>query len=113
MNERELCSTLERAEAKIWSCGCPYLALSEEMGYVSAFAASHEPHLGLSNLGRIGVKDCLRTSGFQTEYAQFIYEMIEKGYGLDIIGNRIMDGTAKTWTDWKYREEQREYEEDE
>ena len=39
--------------------------------------------------------------------------MIEKCYGLDIIGNRIMDGTAKTWTDWKYREEQREYEEDE
>ena len=62
MNERELCSTLERAEAKIWSCGCPYLALSEEMGYVSAFAATHDPHLGLSNLGRIGVKDCLRTS---------------------------------------------------
>ena len=31
---RELGETLERAEAKIWSCGCPYLAFSEETGYI-------------------------------------------------------------------------------
>ena len=62
----ELGETLERAEAKIWSCGCPYLAFSEETGYMSAFAATHDPVVGLSNLGRIGVTDCLRTAGFST-----------------------------------------------
>jgi|TARA_R110000824_G_scaffold72633_1_gene185271 hypothetical protein len=108
MNERELCETLERAENKIWSCGCPYLALSEEMGYVSAWAATHDPHLGLSNLGRIGVTDCLKTSGFNTEYSQFIYEMIEKGHTMDKIGNRIMDGTAKKWNYWRWRENEDE-----
>jgi len=111
--DRELGETLERAEAKIWSCGCPYLALSEETGYMSAYAATHDPIVGLSNLGRIGVTDCLRTAGFPTVYAQFIYERIEDGWGLDTIGQRIIDGTAKDWNEWKYRMENPEPEESE
>ena len=52
MSERqELVDTLYRADKKIYSCGCPYLALSDELGYITAYAVRRDPHLGLSNFG--------------------------------------------------------------
>ena len=83
MSERqELVDTLYRADKKIYSCGCPYLALSDEMGYITAYAVRRDPHLGLSNFGRLSVKKMLKTGGFGLSYAKYIYENLEEGRSL-------------------------------
>ena len=38
MERDELAEVLFRADRKIYSCGCPYLALSDELGYITAWA---------------------------------------------------------------------------
>ena len=83
MNNRiSLVKALYRADKKIYSCGCPYLALSDEMGYITAYAVRRDPHLGLSNFGRLSVKKMLRTGGYPTTYARYIYDNLEEGRSL-------------------------------
>ena len=113
-NEYELCELLYRAEDKIFSCGCPYLALAEEMGYISCYVATHNPDIGLSNFGRISTKQCFRTAGFSTEYAMYTYKMIENGLPLTKIGDNILEHKAKVWNRQREAEirEQQEREEE-
>ena len=89
MERDELAEVLFRADKKIYSCGCPYLALSDELGYLTAWAVRNDPHLGLSNFGRLSVKKMLSTSGFSHTYAQFIYEKLEAGWSLEEIGRSL------------------------
>lgn len=89
MERDELAEVLFRADRKIYSCGCPYLALSDELGYITAWAVRNDPILGLSNFGRLSVKKMLRTAGFSTNYGQFIYECLENGDTLEEIGRKL------------------------
>ena len=108
MNEAELGQICSRADNLIWSCGCPYLALSEELGYITMYVATHNPDKGLSNFGRLSVRKMMMTAGFSTEYAQFIYEKLEEGWSLERIGNAIAQMKAKEWNE--KREEERRIE---
>ena len=112
-NEYELCELLYRAEDKIFSCGCPYLALAEEMGYISCYVATHNPDKGLSNFGRISTKQCFKTGGYSTEYALYTYKMIEEGLPLDKIGDNILEHKAKVWNREYEQEMERRREESE
>ena len=89
----ELAEILRRSDKKIYSCGCPYLALADEIGYVTAYASIHDPKLGLSNFGRISVQSMLKCGGFTSrlrkKYAQAIYEHLENGYSLHQIAERL------------------------
>tara|TARA_R110000824_G_scaffold8714_1_gene39393 strand:+ start:5017 stop:5292 length:276 start_codon:yes stop_codon:yes gene_type:complete len=90
MSERqELVDVLYRADDKIWSCGCPYLALSDELGYITAYAVRTNPNLGLSNFARLSVKKMLRTAGFSLTYAKYIYQNLEDGRTLKEIGRSL------------------------
>ena len=106
--ESELSETLSRADNLIFSCGCPYLALSEELGYLTMYLATHSPDLGLSNFGRLSVRKMLRTAGFSQEYAQFIYEKLEAGWSLERIGNAIGQYKAEEWNERRRYERERE-----
>tara|TARA_R100001530_G_scaffold100305_1_gene69719 strand:+ start:689 stop:1009 length:321 start_codon:yes stop_codon:yes gene_type:complete len=85
----ELIETLRRSEAKIYSCGCPYLAFSDELGYITAYAVRNNADLGLSNFGRMSVRKMLKTGGFSTKYAQRIYEYLENGLSLHEIAEEL------------------------
>jgi hypothetical protein len=80
------------AHKKIWSTGCPYLALADQLGYLTAYAVRKDPHLGLSNFGRLSVKKMLKNAGFSIRYAKFIYRSLECGEELDQIGKDMIDG---------------------
>ena len=110
MNEAELGQICSRADNLIWSCGCPYLALSEELGYITMYVATHNPDKGLSNFGRLSVRQMMQTAGFSTEYAQFIYEKLERGWALVKIGNFIAQMKAKQWNIERQEEIDRENE---
>jgi len=89
-SERQsLVKALYRADKKIYSCGCPYLALSDEMGYITAYTVRRDPHLGLSNFGRLSVKKMLRTGGYTTTYARYIYDNLEEGRTLHEIARSL------------------------
>ena len=90
--KRALVDYLLRADKRKFSCGCPYLALADELGYITMYAATHNPAIGLSNFGRISVTKMLKTYGFSTEYAQFIYEELEDGRTLHQIAESIHGG---------------------
>ena len=89
----ELAEILRRSDKKIYSCGCPYLALSDELGFITAYASIHDPKLGLSNFGRISVQSMLKCGGFSDrlrhKYAQAIYEHLENGYSLHQIAEKL------------------------
>ncbi len=89
----ELVEILRRSDKKIYSCGCPYLALSDEIGYITAYASTHDSKLGLSNFGRISVQAMLKCGGFsdrlRQKYAQAIYEHLENGYSLHDIAEKL------------------------
>jgi len=91
--KQELIEILRISDSKIYSCGCPYLALSDELGYITAYAVKHDSKLGLSNFGRLSVKKMLKTAGFSDKlvkrYSQFIYECLESGYSLHKIAEKI------------------------
>ena len=94
-NEKdELIEILRRSDIKIYSCGCPYLALSDELGYITAYSVTHNADMGLSNFGRLSVRKMLKTAGFSTKYAQRIYEYLENGYSLhkiaEILAGRML-----------------------
>ncbi len=96
MNEAiSLIHDLREAEKKIFSCGCPYLALSDQMGYITAEAVRTNPQIGLSNFGRLSVTKILQTNGYTTNYAHFIYRFIEKGMPLDKIAMKILVNEIK------------------
>ena len=89
----ELVEILRRSDKKIYSCGCPYLALSDEIGYITAYASTHDSKLGLSNFGRLSVQSMLKCGGFsdllRKKYAQAIYEHLENGYSLHQIAEKL------------------------
>lgn len=99
MNEAELSQICSTADKHIFSCGCPYLALAEELGYISMYVATHNADKGLSNFGRLSVRKMIQTAGFSTEYAQFIYEKLEDGWTLEKIGDHIGQYKAQEWND--------------
>ena len=103
--ETELFEVLSMAHQKTTSAGCPYLALAEEMGYISIWGATHLPDVGLSNFGRLSTHKIMQTGGFPTEYAQFIYEKLEEGFELDSIATSILCGEAR---EWNYDREERD-----
>ena len=106
--KRKLIDYLLRADKRIFSCGCPYLALADELGYITAYAATHNPDIGLSNFGRISVIKMLRNYGFSTEYAQYIYEELEAGRTLHQIAEGIHGGILydiEPYTDDNLRKE--------
>ena len=93
MNQtQELIQVLKRAGENIASKGCPYLALSDELGYLTVYSATHNANIGLSNLGRLSVRKMLQTGGFSTKYAQYIYEELENGKSLTSISENFMEG---------------------
>ena len=93
MNERkQLVEVLRRSDQKKYACGCPYLALSDELGYITVYAVRNNAQLGLSNFGRLSVRKMLRTGGFSTKYAQFIYECLEEGRSLHKIAEMLNGG---------------------
>ena len=91
--KQELIEILRRSDKKIYSCGCPYLALSDEIGYITAYAVKHDSKLGLSNFGRLSVIKMLKTGGFSRKlierYAQFIYECLEDCKSLHEVAEKI------------------------
>ena len=96
MNEAiSLIHELREAEKKIFSCGCPYLALSDQMGFITAEAVRTNPQIGLSNFGRLSVTKILQTNGYTTNYANFIYRFIEIGMPLDKIAMKILVNEMK------------------
>ena len=93
MNQtQELIQVLKRAGENKASKGCPYLALSDELGYLTVYSATHNASIGLSNLGRLSVKKMLQTGGFSTKYAQYIYEELECGKSLTSIAENFSEG---------------------
>ena len=85
----ELVEILRRSDKKIYSCGCPYLALADELGYITPYLVRNNAEIGLSNLGRLSVRKMLKTAGFSTKYAQRIYEYLENGYSLHKIAEKL------------------------
>ena len=90
--KKVLVDCLLRADRRKFSCGCPYLALADELGYITMYAATHSPDIGLSNFGRLSVRKMLKTYGLSTDYAQFIYEELENGKTLHQIAEEIHGG---------------------
>ena len=94
---KELIEILRRSDKKIFSCGCPYLALADEIGYITAYAVRHDSTIGLSNFGRISVQSMLKCGGFsdrlRQKYAQAIYEHLENGYSLHEIAEKLAGKT--------------------
>jgi hypothetical protein len=91
MSNLKLADTLERADKKIWSCGCPYLALSDEVGYLTMHDVKSNP----SNFGRLSMSKIMRYAGLDTDYSQFVYECLECGKSLDEVSKyfRVDDET--------------------
>ena len=90
--KQEIINVLKRAGDKRESKGCPYLALSDELGYITTYVATHNADKGLSNLGRLSVRKMLQTGGFSTKYAQYIYEELENGKSLTSLSENFMEG---------------------
>jgi hypothetical protein len=90
--KQEIINVLKRAGDKRESKGCPYLALSDELGYITTYVATHNADKGLSNLGRLSVRKMLQTGGFSTKYAQYIYEELECGKSLTSIAENFSEG---------------------
>jgi len=78
MSNLLIADTLERADKKIWSCGCPYLALSDEVGFFTMEDVKRNP----SNFGRLSMSKIMRYGGLDTNYSQFVFECLECGRSL-------------------------------
>ena len=81
MNRRQreqLAEILDNAHDKIYSCGCPYLALADEIGFITPYVVKHNP----SNFGRMSLKKIVACGGFDKQHSQFIFECLELGYTL-------------------------------
>jgi len=73
--KQQIAELLQRAEEKIFSTGCPYLAIAEETGFITSFVVRKNP----SNFGRLSMKKMLQTGGYNPEHSQFIFECLEIG----------------------------------
>ena len=94
MNRRQreqLAEILDNANDKIYSCGCPYLALADEIGFITPFVVRKNP----SNFGRMSLKKILLCGGFgqknqntkeyRVQHSKFIFQCLELGYDLSTI----------------------------
>lgn len=75
----ELAKILSNAHKKLYSCGCPYLALADEIGFITPYVVKHNP----SNFGRLSMNKIIQCGGFDTQHSQFIFECLELGFSLE------------------------------
>ena len=83
-NMKFIINAFEKADKKTYSYQCPYLALADELGYIT-------PHVILSlpsQFERLSTREMLDCSGLNHISSKRIWRMIEKGSPLlDIAGN--------------------------
>ena len=86
-NMKYIINALEKADDKTYSYQCPYLALADELGYIT-------PHVILSlpsQFERLSTREMLNCSGLDHINSKRIWRMIEKGLPLIDIASRLRE----------------------
>ena len=89
-NTEYIVNALEKADKLTYSYQCPYLALADILGYITPFEVKHMP----SKFSRLSTRKMLLTSGLPKKHARRIYRMLENGYTLSEIADRIKSRNA-------------------
>ena len=83
-NMKFIINALENADKKTYSYQCPYLALADELGFITPYIVMSLP----SQFGRLSMRKMIKCSGIDNINSNRIWKMIENGLSLlDIAGN--------------------------
>ena len=84
-NMKFIITALEKADKKTYSYQCPYLALADELGYITPYIIMSLP----SQFDRLSTRKMLDCSGLDNINSIRIWKMIENGLPLLDISTKL------------------------